>query len=86
MFKVFLSRWFASLGTPSTITIDLGCNRICTTACHPTANGMFERLLCQLKASYAPWLIQSTERDIILWVCWLSAPPSSQTLTATLLN
>ncbi|BHF70922.1 hypothetical protein SprV_0401397500 [Sparganum proliferum] len=65
--KAFLSRWVAIFGAPSTITTDrgaqfesnlfqsllsfLGCTRIRTTAYHPAANGMVERLHCQLKAS-----------------------------------
>ena len=62
----FISGWIARFGTPSTITTDrgaqfesklwnqlmrlLGSTRIRTTAYHPAANGLVERLHRQLKA------------------------------------
>ena len=62
----FISGWIARFGTPSTITTDrgaqfeselwnqlmrlLGTTRIRTTAYHPAANGLVERLHRQLKA------------------------------------
>uniref|UniRef100_A0A1X7V413 Integrase catalytic domain-containing protein n=1 Tax=Amphimedon queenslandica TaxID=400682 RepID=A0A1X7V413_AMPQE len=65
--KAFLKGWISHFGTPSTITTDrgrqftsllwkhltqlLGCNLIHTTAYHPIANGMIERLHRQLKSS-----------------------------------
>ena len=65
--RVFVTHWVARFGTPSTITTDrgrqfeshlfrhlatlLGTNRLRTTAYHPAANGLVERLHRQLKAS-----------------------------------
>nr|VZI18869.1 unnamed protein product [Spirometra erinaceieuropaei] len=64
--KVFLGRWVAIFGTPSTITTDrgaqfesnlfqsllpLGCSCIRTTVRHPAANGMIERFHRHLNAS-----------------------------------
>ncbi|BHF83024.1 hypothetical protein SprV_0802616500 [Sparganum proliferum] len=65
--KAFVSRWVAIFGAPSMITTDrgaqfestlfqtllnsLGCTRIRTTAYHPAANGMVERLHRQLKTA-----------------------------------
>nr|VZI05896.1 unnamed protein product [Spirometra erinaceieuropaei] len=65
--KAFVSRWVAMFGAPSTVTTDrgaqfesalfqtllnfLGCTRIRTTAYHPAANGMVERLHRQLKTA-----------------------------------
>ncbi|CAH8820985.1 unnamed protein product [Trichobilharzia szidati] len=64
--RVFVERWIANFGCPSSITTDrgrqfesglffaltkiLGCMRFRTTAYHPQANGMVERLHRQLKA------------------------------------
>ena len=64
---VFIARWIAVFGVPSTITTDrgaqfeaalfatlthlLGIKRIHTTAYHPCANGMVERFHRQLKGS-----------------------------------
>ncbi|XP_042871789.1 igE-binding protein-like [Penaeus japonicus] len=64
--KAFISTWVSRFGAPDTITIDrgpqfesglfnhltrtLGSRRIRTTAYHPQANGMVERLHRQLKA------------------------------------
>nr|VZI00041.1 unnamed protein product [Spirometra erinaceieuropaei] len=63
--KVFVSRWVAMFGVPSTVSTDrdaqfesalfqtllsfFGCTRIRTTAYHPAANGMVERFHRQLK-------------------------------------
>ncbi|BHF74297.1 hypothetical protein SprV_0501738200 [Sparganum proliferum] len=65
--KVFVSRWVAMFGAPSTVTTDrgaqfqsalfqmllnfLGCTRIRTTAYHPAANGMVECFHRQLKTA-----------------------------------
>ena len=65
--KAFLANWVARFGAPSTITTDrgrqfesalfnalsslLGSKRIRTTAYHPIANGLVERMHRQLKAS-----------------------------------
>ena len=65
--RAFISGWIARFGTPSTISTDrgrqfeselfthlmqlLGTKRIRTTAYHPIANGLVERLHRQLKAS-----------------------------------
>ena len=65
--KNVISGWIARFGVPSTITTDrgrqfesalfhaitnaLGCSRLRTTAYHPQANGLVERLHRQLKAS-----------------------------------
>nr|CAH8876148.1 unnamed protein product [Trichobilharzia regenti] len=64
--RVFVERWIANFGCPSSITTDrgrqfesglffaltkiIGCMRFRTTAYHPQANGMVERLHRQLKA------------------------------------
>ena len=65
--KAFVERWVAMFGVPLTVTTDrghqfesalfraltelLGTDRIRTTAYHPAANGMVERLHRQLKAA-----------------------------------
>ena len=65
--RTFVAHWIARFGTPSTVTTDrgrqfesrlfhaltnlLGTTRIRTTAYHPAANGLVERLHRQLKAS-----------------------------------
>ena len=65
--RAFISGWISRFGTPSTVSTDrgrqfesnlwmqlmqlLGTKRIQTTAYHPIANGMVERLHQQLKAS-----------------------------------
>lgn len=65
--RAFVDVWVAPFGRPSTVTTDrnrqfqsslitaltrlLGARYICTTAYHPSANGMVERLPCQLKAA-----------------------------------
>ena len=65
--RAFLQTWVARFGTPSTVTTDrgrqfesqlwhefsnlLGTKRIRTTAYHPIANGLVERLHRQLKSS-----------------------------------
>nr|VZI15886.1 unnamed protein product [Spirometra erinaceieuropaei] len=65
--KIFVSRWVAMFGVPSTVTTNrgaqfesallqtllnfLGCTRIRTTAFHPGANGMVERFHRQLKTT-----------------------------------
>ena len=65
--RAFISGWISRFGTPSTVSTDrgrqfesnlwtqlmqlLGTKRIRTTAYHPIANGMVERLHQQLKAS-----------------------------------
>uniref|UniRef100_A0A1X7TW34 Integrase catalytic domain-containing protein n=1 Tax=Amphimedon queenslandica TaxID=400682 RepID=A0A1X7TW34_AMPQE len=63
----FITAWVSRFGVPSLITMDqerqfessiwsqlmriLGTQRIRTTAYHPIANGLVERLHCQLKAA-----------------------------------
>ena len=65
--KAFMDGWVSRFGCPTTMTTDrgpqfesssfnemlrmLGCNRVRTTAYHPSANGMVERFHRQLKAS-----------------------------------
>lgn len=65
--KVFLHHWITNFGVPSIVTTDrgsqfqsvlfrefthlLGCKHISTTAYHPSANGLVERLHRQLKAA-----------------------------------
>ncbi len=65
--STFVCGWIARFGVPSTITTDrgrqfesalweqltrlLGTQRTCTTAYHPIANGLVERLHRQLKAA-----------------------------------
>ncbi|MBM6549262.1 reverse transcriptase domain-containing protein [Streptococcus dysgalactiae] len=64
--RAFLTGWVSQFGCPATVTTDrgshfdgtfahlldtLGCRRIRTTAYHPQANGLVERLHRQLKAA-----------------------------------
>lgn len=65
--ETFIAGWIARFGVPTTVTTDrgrqfesalftnflkmLGCRRIRTTAYHPQANGLVERLHRQLKAA-----------------------------------
>ncbi len=68
----FMQNWIARFGVPKCVTTDrgsqfesalffklcdfLGCERIRTTAYHPAANGMVERLHRQLKAEGEHWV------------------------------
>ncbi|WP_432422672.1 DDE-type integrase/transposase/recombinase [Streptococcus dysgalactiae] len=64
--QAFLSGWVSTFGCPATVTSDrgphfdgafdnllktLGCKHVRTTAYHPQANGLVERLHRQLKAA-----------------------------------
>ena len=79
--KAFITTWVARFGTPSAVTTDrgrqfeshlwrsftqlLGTRHLCTTASHPCANGLVERLHRQLKAALKSYPQQGNWTDAL---------------------
>ena len=96
--RAFISGWISHFGAPSTISTDrghrfeselfthlmqlLGIKCIRTTTYCPIANGLVERLHCQLKASLKVQPTQLLELSHYLWCYLTSVLLSTKTSTA----
>ena len=82
--EAFINAWVARFGMPACITTDRGtqftsgtggdwcqeqgAHHVTTTAYHPQANGMVERIHCTLKAALCAQRWAAACKDHLLWV------------------